>query len=390
MKYELIQLNELILATLKLSIDDEKDLTANELNKIEIELKEACFLVSNALEILACSKQRNQILCRQVNKVQDYCCRILNKIAVKHDHCNKLTEILILVKTGILGLLTEVKATFLHCFDDTKEAPIYWQLDQMAKLKANENLLFAGLRKFKLEIGLKELLVLKFTQPIPFHRYSFEQLDYLVICQASLLNFCKKIANEQADKLLINHLIYLNFNELDFLVYVKRLIADDLAHLLHDKAQYKRLCEIEQDLVCVPQQRQLGFLKGNDTAQNQLLAYVSAGIVYFHRKADFGGPSENRIKEKIALENYRVKINLSVDALAYLLKLLIETGIIEAKPKSKVFQFFAQHFQTPGIGEELISGFSLSIKYQQVVQKTANNMRMMLRKMIHQIDANFD
>lgn len=390
MKNELIQLNELIVASLQLPIEQQQQLGQNRLNQIESELSAARFMLINALEILACGKQRHHILTRHVNKVQDYCCRTLAKISAQQNDSAKRTEVLSLVKISLLDLLNQVKSTFMLCFDHSKAVPVHWRLQKMAQLKENEVLLLASFKKINLKAGLKEILIHKLTSEIPCHTYSFEQLDYLVICQTSLLNFCKQIANEQIEVLLIQHLIYFNFNEIDFLIYVKQLMAIELELLLNDKAQYQRLCEMEQELVCIATQQQFGFLKDNATAKSQLLAHVTAGIVYFHRKADFNGATPPTVKQMLVLEKYRLKINLSSSGLAYLVRLLIDTGVIDAGPRSKVLQFFAENFQTPGIGDDMISLYSLQMKYKQVVQKTANNLRTVLRKMINEIDTNFN
>ena len=78
---------------------------------------------------------------------------------------------------------------------------------------------------------------------------------------------------------------------------------------------------------------------------------------------------------------YRVKVSISADALAYLVRLLIETGVIVASPRSDLLVFIAKHFQTPGIGNAYLSANSLGTKYRQVVQSTAKNVNAALGRM---------
>lgn len=77
-----------------------------------------------------------------------------------------------------------------------------------------------------------------------------------------------------------------------------------------------------------------------------------------------------------------MKVSLSVDGLAYLIRLMVEAGVILAGSRSELMEFISRHVQTPGIGEGHLSVKSLNNKYKQVVQSTINAVRAALMRML--------
>ena len=99
---------------------------------------------------------------------------------------------------------------------------------------------------------------------------------------------------------------------------------------------------------------------------------------------------QSRMNRMVQPAEYRIKMTLSADALAYLLRLLIEADIIVAVPRSEFLAFIARHVQTPGIGMAYLSPNSLGTKYKQVVQTTAKNVNAALMRMLKILNKNFD
>lgn len=126
-----------------------------------------------------------------------------------------------------------------------------------------------------------------------------------------------------------------------------------------------------------------------------LLAFIKAEIKFLVKKqgaALMVSPEGKLIgMNKMAqIPEYRVKTTLSVDSLAYLLRLLVEAGIIVAMPRSELMAFVARNFQTPGIGQACLSPNSLGTKYKQVVQTTARNVNAALLRMLKILNKDFD
>jgi hypothetical protein len=86
---------------------------------------------------------------------------------------------------------------------------------------------------------------------------------------------------------------------------------------------------------------------------------------------------------------YKIRFLLSVDALAFFIKLLVQAKVIDGGVRTELLAFVAKVFITPGVSSTGISPGSLGVKYKQVVQRTAMNVRAALMKMVKTIDEEF-
>jgi dTDP-4-dehydrorhamnose reductase len=89
------------------------------------------------------------------------------------------------------------------------------------------------------------------------------------------------------------------------------------------------------------------------------------------------------------IAGYKIRFLLSVDALAYFFKLMVQATMVDAGVRTELLAFVARVFLTPGAGSNGISAGSLGVKYKQVVQSTAMNVRAALMRMVRLIDDEF-
>lgn len=85
----------------------------------------------------------------------------------------------------------------------------------------------------------------------------------------------------------------------------------------------------------------------------------------------------------------RIKVQFSVDVLAYLFKLLNKAGGLDAGPVTKLLICISKNFTTKGIGDGYISTNGLTTRYNQVVQSTAQTTKTLLLKMLKYLDEEF-
>ncbi|RYF19393.1 MAG: hypothetical protein EOO42_14480 [Flavobacteriales bacterium] len=217
--------------------------------------------------------------------------------------------------------------------------------------------------------------------------YTFAQLKFLHYLQNAIIKLLKSIVDDDYETLLVDYLIFLNFNATLLVAYVKKGMLTKLSALFNEQERYFFLCEEENRLQSTALKQDSVFDPSQDSLKTQLLDLITAGIVRYHRqqpiKANFAPHSKDN-------DSYRIKMTISADVLAYLIRLFIEAGVIEAEPRSKLLVFLAEHCQTTGIGDAKLSVNSLSTKYKQVVQRTAIGVRTMLRKMVKIVDQNFE
>ncbi len=120
-----------------------------------------------------------------------------------------------------------------------------------------------------------------------------------------------------------------------------------------------------------------------NSVKHQLLIFLNNEICFLRQRQEGSGSAI------IQQSHYRVKVTISSELLIYLFRLLIETGIIEANPRSNLIAFIAEHFETPRTKESLLSVGSLTNKYKAVNQHTAMQMRTLLQNLVKQIDTDF-
>nr|WP_121270573.1 hypothetical protein [Pedobacter schmidteae] len=89
------------------------------------------------------------------------------------------------------------------------------------------------------------------------------------------------------------------------------------------------------------------------------------------------------------LQDHRIRVSFSVDALAYFFKLMHKAGGLDAGPVAQLLIAVSKNFVTTGLGNAYISVGSLTVKYKQVVQRSATTVRALLVKMLKQLDEEF-
>lgn len=90
-----------------------------------------------------------------------------------------------------------------------------------------------------------------------------------------------------------------------------------------------------------------------------------------------------------ATEDYRIRVLLSAEGLAYFFKLLYKAGALDSGPVSRLIVSLSKNFTTRGVGNAQLSSGSLMTKYKQVVQTTAKSVRALLLKMLKHLDDEF-
>lgn len=90
-----------------------------------------------------------------------------------------------------------------------------------------------------------------------------------------------------------------------------------------------------------------------------------------------------------APEDYRIRVLLSVDGLAYFFKLLNKAGALDAGPIARLVVALSKNFSTSRVGHGQLSSHSIMTKYKQVVQTTARSVKTLLLKMLKLLDEEF-
>lgn len=345
--------------------------------------------LQHALYELVTSNQREMLVKRKIRQLQLKCELGLDSLLTESEPALSLADNVLALHETLLRLLDYQSLHFEHYFDANHGAPKSYVNACFLAFNKEQLVLAAALKKQKVAETLSGILLGVFVASDKTERFNYQQLSYLKQLQTALIRFCQHVCNEPFEAALLAYLIYLNFNHVPFINYLKLMIQTELATLLGSRAQYQLWCAKEQYFSGLATKNAFAYHQSQDSAKNQILKYITCGIVYHQRNAatatDLQAPANH-----LPIDQYRVKLNISADALAYLLRLFIEAGIIDAVPRSQLMLFVAKHFQTAGIGDELLSANSLTTKYKQVVQRTALQINTMLKRMTKTIATNFD
>jgi len=344
--------------------------------------------LQQALDELVSSKQREILVKRKMWQLQLRCALILDLLSEENNAAtmpNKTTALAAM----LMRLLAYQHLYFQNYFNLNYTAPKPYVDAYFAGFKPHYQVLAAGLKKKKIAPALLEIVMGVFSVQEKQSSYTYQQLLYLKQLQVSLITFCQKIADEAFEQTLLAYLIYLNFNHSPLIKYVILVIDQEHAAQLGVKAQFELWCAKEQYFSALATKNVAGYHDLQGSAKSQILNHITCGIVY-HQRNTANAMAVPQQATHLAISPYRIKLNISADALAYLLRLLIETEVVDAEPRSQLILFVSKHFQTAGIGEELLSANSLTTKYKQVVQRTALQLRGILKRMTKVIDSNFD
>ena len=379
MNHWVAQLNDWLVGNSQLSQSDTK--TADQVRQSQAELAALCGQIKAELHELVYGSKRRQHIVRQLQQWQHELTLLLNQLANTKGH-GVLERAL---TAALLAQYQHLAQYYPSYFNEDGPMPSPLASEVKAQLAEQLPLLAAALKQRKVTEELSVPIVKAFDQLAVAEGYSYRQWRYWQTLLSNLIRFCRDIANVDLQPLLQEHLIYLRFDSMACYHFMERQLMEQLALCYDPNEQYDLLCALKKRLVL--QQECQNFVRQQVglALRELLLDLVWAELAYMQRRQkteDYPPPAQ--------ANQYRVGLGISVDALAYLLKLSISVGLINASPRSTFLAFVAQHFQTLGIGEAKISVNSLNAKYKQVVQHTALKVRVLLRRMIKQIDSEFD
>ncbi|WP_196857873.1 hypothetical protein [Pedobacter sp. CAN_A7] len=358
-------------------------LTAPLVKKRLLEITQISDGLFQAIREEVFSQETDQLVKRHLQQTQYECLLLLNLLE-QQEHSNCPLQI------AMVNLLVAVLAYLEthHCqFFCLKAQVPNRQLKQvLLEMEDQMKLLSTGFKRKSVDLPLQELMLKCFNAFLKSGKASYESLVYMKHMQLSLINLCRDVQAEDFTRIVMEHLLYLRFNAASYEGYYKSRLLENLDKVYNGNDKFELLYHLEKVIKGQQERGAASFDPQSPSLVAVLSSFIKAEIRYLQKKqgiALLGQPPLTK-KGLIAtpqLPEYRIKVSLSADALAYLLRLLIEAEVIIACPRSELLLFIARHFQTPGIGNAYLSANSLGSKYRQVVQSTAKNVNAALGRM---------
>ena len=252
----------------------------------------------------------------------------------------------------------------------------------------NEN--FEALRLKLIKLGISnELLTLtlhplnEFLSAASSNNVTYRKVIYLKEFQEALFEFLH--GTHKNPTISLQWILFqLNYNTFEYFAYITRKISEDVDVTEDVKERMDKLARLQKH---VHQNALKPFLAFNPTwnsTKQQLSDWISQEISYLDTRLILESDYPNERPETTAASTTKIKIELSVPQLAYLLRVFIEVGILQMKNLSLLLRHITKVFQTKrsdSLGYSSVQG-----KFYKPESSTKKAVRDLLLRMVSYIE----
>lgn len=335
------------------------------------------------------NNMQDVVIERHIHQVQQECIALMDQIDLV-ECSDETTETLgAAISTSLDEILGLIEKRYLRFFDPGVLAPIRHLRIRRANLLSQMNRLKASFKKRSISAELQHLIITCFAEFCNAESGSYSRLTYLSDLQGDIISLLEPQAEGSYNLRLLYFLVFSRFNYAPFVSHFKGIISKDLAAQYDSREQMEMLSQHEKQLISQGEIYQKGYVPMEASAKQVLLDFLKAEIRYINRQRKHIPGNSILASDNPAITE-RIRINLSVDAMIYLVRLFVEANVIIAQPRSKLIALIAKYIETPGTSNKSIAVYSASKKYDQVVQSTAKAARSVLMRMLRLLESQFD
>lgn len=286
----------------------------------------------------------------------------------------------------LLAVMDELRLKYGKYLDPADQMPVYHFRSAAKKIEENIAPLVAAMSTHNADKTLQALLIGPMADLPSRHTDSWYRAAYLEQIQA-LVKKCCQGQPRNISNLLMELLLNCNFNTPGFIHYCKAKIEQELAECDELTDKYDCLFHYKRILTLIRKRRKTeSFVPGDRGCYEQLGEYLEAQLELLDCKR----PLLNPVALPAPGERPdRLPVTLSVEALTYFFRLLVNVGVVNDVKKCALVRFICAGFRTPGVGTANLTVKSVETKYRQVTNSTALTIKSILLKMIKQLDEDF-
>ncbi|MFC5683609.1 hypothetical protein ACYE2N_00570 [Flavobacterium sp. MAHUQ-51] len=343
----------------EISLITEKIL--KEMLCIQTQLNQQIFLFRKESEIrLLVQKYHSSLI-----TLQDMVVCNQNKDVFKSPHLAIIKETVV---SCLDELLSFIENRFQNYLNIDERVPISYLILTKKELKSKFDILKPLLKK---EINNKSIIAI-ITDVFQFSKYNCTLTYREVIYRKKLIHelelFCenpkKSITYPAIDELLI----YLNFNNLKYLNYLKRTIREKIDLFENDSDRLDKLLFFFKEFNQLYTNKNLCYNLKNRSLKKVISRWFEQEIIYLEKKMEqtlLPSKEHEKLNSKPKENSKENKITclLSADQIALILRAADESRILNAKSMSAVFKTIIPHLSTP---------FKTELSYQSVRSKSYN------------------
>jgi hypothetical protein len=392
LKYELEKLEQIIANDLLAPREKDVHIMKEQLDSLKNVLQDETDRIKKKFvhEIYAFEDERH--LERYIQLHQQELIRLMDQLAAIGNHRNvaynqEYHELYRHACRAVEELLTFIERHFTKYFDQDTKAPESYITLAGSDIVKSFGELQDRLKNLNADIYLVDLVLhpmKKFIENIPLGEISYRKIIYVKEIQKDLHRIIASTKNDGTiDDGLRLEMLYLNYNTIKYFRYYTNYVVAQLENVDSSSGRIERLAYFLKMVNQTQVKPGVGYNRTIHTLKEQLAEWIAEEVFYLEKMHKLN--EKNAVGTALA-EDFKLKTEMSVSQLAYLLRVFIETRIINNKNVSDLIRFFSRFFQTKRL--ESISYESFRVRYYNTEDGTKRSVRNILLLMVDYINKN--
>jgi len=384
-KYELNKLEDVVARLLD---KNEKKATRDDRTAIEKSLTSEVETVRKKLTHEVFSFQDERHLERYIQFHQQELIRIADQlnVAITTTKDTHQTETLQRAMKKIEALLEFVQRHFTRYFDQDTKAPENYIALCGTEVMRKTNDIRTRLKELQVDADVISLVMhplTKFINDMAANRITYRNILYVRDAAKEITRVLTgNTATMPIDE--IHHvLVYLNYNTLKTFQYLTNGITKSIHPLESATEKVERLSWHRKGINQLPVKPGAGYNRQVPSLKEQLTAWIEEEILYLEKSNQLS--EHHNTPAKQLPEEFKIKTELSVAQLAFLVRVLLETKCILNNNTSDLIRFFSRYVQTKRL--ENISYESFRVRFYNTEESAKRTVRGLLLQWVDYINA---
>ena len=288
----------------------------------------------------------------------------------------------------IEDLLSFIERHFTKYFDQDTKAPesyialagseVVKGLGELQDLLKNENT----------DNNLVDLVLdplKKFIECIPGNQITYRKIIYVKDIHKEITQgISSRPKRTSVDDEIRTVLLYLNFNTINYFRYYTDYINKQVSQTESSSDKIEKFSFILKMINQTQVKPGVAYNHTVRSLRDQVSDWVGEEIFYLEKMHKLN--EKHAVSTGLVSEEFKVRTDMSVSQIAYLLRVFLETKIVSNKNISELIRFFSRFFQTKRM--ENISYESFRVRYYNTEDGTKKSVRSMLLLMVDYINKN--
>lgn len=282
-------------------------------------------------------------------------------------------------------LLSFVGSHFSEYFDQDMWIPESYRLIIVHQIKRNFTTLESGLLKKSIDNELVSYALQplsEFLDSSSSNEITYRKVIYLKELQRSIIDFIHSATEDpkvSLQWLLFQH----NFNPASYFQYYTEQINNHINEVEDHSERLDRLSLIQKLIHQKPVRPGYSYDVNLLSLRDQLSDWIAQEIEYLQTRSQRLAEPVDHVKPD-SVNNFKIKTELSVAQLAYLLRVFVEIKIIQSQSVTSLLRFIPNFFQTKRT--EHVGFSSLQARYYKPESNTKKAIRDLLLRMVKYIE----